>query len=137
MINRDYTVPDPVADDLDRVWLGLQEAYGVTVWLLVGGAAALGLVTLAAVVPRARRAFPALEVLPAMTAGLLAGLWWITKEYDSWADLFPLLPFAALGLGAATAVVVRRLPAASAVGGRGRRSRRLPGAGPALLAHHP
>ena len=45
-----------------------------------------------------------------MTAGLLAGLWWITKEYDSWADLFPLLPFAALGLGAAAAVVVRRLP---------------------------
>ena len=44
-----------------------------------------------------------------MTAGLLAGLWWITKEYDSWADLFPILPFAALGLGAAAAVVVRRL----------------------------
>ena len=110
VINRDYTVPDPVADDLDRVWLDLQEAYGVTVWLLVGGAVALALVTLAAVVPRARRALPALVVLPAMTAGLLAGLWWITKEYDSWADLFPLLPFAALGLGAAAAVVVRRLP---------------------------
>ena len=110
VINRLYTVPDPVADDLDQVWLGLHEAYGVTVWLLLGGAVALGLVTLAAVVPRARRAFPALEVLPAMTAGLLAGLWWITKEYDSWADLFPLLPFSALGLGAAAAVVVRRLP---------------------------
>lgn len=78
VINRRYTVPDPVADDLDRVWLGLQEAYGVTVWLLIGGAAALALVTLAAVVPRARRALPALAVLPAMTAGLLAGLWWIT-----------------------------------------------------------
>jgi len=111
VINRTYTVPDPVADDLDRVWLDLQEAYGLTVWLLFAGAAALALVTLAAVVPRARRAFPALAVLPAMTAGLLAGLWWITKEYDSWADLFPLLPFAALGLGAATAVVVRTLPA--------------------------
>jgi hypothetical protein len=110
VINRRYTVPDPVSDDLDQVWLGLQEAYGVTVWLLLGGAAALGLVTLAAVVPRARRACPALQVLPAMAAGLLAGLWWITKEYDSWADLFPLLPFAALGLGAAAAVVVRRLP---------------------------
>ena len=51
VINRDYTVPDPVADDLDQVWLGLQEAYGVTVWLLVGGAAALG-----AGDPRRRRA---------------------------------------------------------------------------------
>ncbi|MCF6379261.1 glycosyltransferase family 39 protein [Nocardioides KLBMP 9356] len=108
VINRRYTVPDPILD-LDQVWLGLQEAYGATAWLLLGGAAALVVVTLAAVVPRARRAFPALEVLPAMTAGLLAGLWWITKEYDSWADLFPLLPFAALGMGAAAAVVVRRL----------------------------
>ncbi len=110
VINRDYTVPDPIAEDLDRVWLDLQEAYGLTVWLLIGGAVVLVLVTLAAVVPRARRAFPALQVLPAMTAGLLAGLWWVTQEYDSWADLFPLLPFAALGLGAAAAVVVRRLP---------------------------
>lgn len=110
VINRRYTVPDPVADDLDRVWLDLQEAYGVTVWLLLAGAVLLALVTLAAVVPRARRGFPALQVLPAMTAGLAAGLWWITKEYDSWADLFPLLPFAALGLGAGAAVVVRRLP---------------------------
>ena len=109
VINRDYTVPDPVTDDLDRVWLDLQEAYGVTVWLLLAGAAALVLVTLAAVVPRARRELPALTVLPAMTAGLFAGLWWVTKEYDSWADLFPLLPFAAVGLGAAAAVVVRRL----------------------------
>ena len=110
VINRRYTVPDPVSDDLERVWLDLQEAYGVTVWLLLAGAVALVLVTLAAVVPAARRGFAALAVLPAMTAGLLAGLWWITKEYDSWADLFPLLPFAALGLGAAAAVVVRRLP---------------------------
>ncbi len=110
VINRRYTVPDPIADDLERVWLDLQEAYGVTVWLMLGGVAALGLVTLAAVVPSARRAFPALQVLPAMTAGLLAGLWWTTKEYDAWPDLFPVLPFAALGLGAAAATAVRRLP---------------------------
>ena len=110
VINRRYTVPDPIADDLERVWLDLQEAYGVTVWLMLAGVVVLGLVTLAAVAPRARRAFPALQVLPAMTAGLLAGLWWTTKEYDAWPDLFPVLPFAALGLGAAAAVVVRRLP---------------------------
>ena len=110
VINRRYTVPDPIADDLDRVWLDLQDAYGVTVWLMLAGVLALVLVTVAAAVPRARRAFPALQVLPAMTAGLLAGLWWTTEEYDAWPDLFPVLPFAALGLGAAAAVVVRRLP---------------------------
>ena len=111
VINRRYTVPDPLTDDLDRVWLDLQEAYGVTVWLMLAGVVALVLVSLAVVVPPARRAFPALQVLPAMTAGLLAGLWWTTKEYDAWPDLFPVLPFAAIGLGAAFAVVVRRLAA--------------------------
>ncbi|RYC07131.1 ArnT family glycosyltransferase [Nocardioides zhouii] len=109
VINRRYTVPDPLTDDLDRVWLDLQEAYGVTVWLMLAGVVALVLVTLAAVVPPARRAFPALRVLPAMTAGLAAGLAWTLKEYDAWPDLFPVLPFAVVGLGAAFAVVVRRL----------------------------
>ncbi len=110
VINRRYTVPDPFTDDLDRVWLDLQEAYGVTFWLMVAGVVALALITLAAVVPRARRAFPALRVLPAMTAGLLAGLAWIHHEYDAWPDLFPVVPFAVIGLGAAFALVVRPLP---------------------------
>ncbi len=109
VINRRYTVPDPLTDDLDRVWLDLQEAYGVTVWLMLAGVVALVLVSLAAVVPSARRAFPALGVLPAMTAGLAAGLAWTYREYDAWPDLFPVLPFAAVGLGSAFAVVVHRL----------------------------
>lgn len=109
LINRRYTVPNPVTTDLQQVWLDLQAAYGVTVWLMLAGVVALVLITLAAVVPSARRALPALQVLPAMTGGLLAGVAWILKEYDAWPDLFPVLPFAALGLGAATAVVVRRL----------------------------
>ncbi|WP_374455361.1 hypothetical protein [Nocardioides sp.] len=103
-INRTYTVPDPVTDDLDRVWLDLQEAYGVTVWLLLAGCVALALVALAAVSRRARRAEPGLVVLPALLVGLLASLAWIRKEYDAWPDLFPVLPFAAVGLGAAFAV---------------------------------
>ena len=110
VINRRYTVPDPVTDDLTRVWLDLDAAYGVTVWLMLAGVVALLLLTVAAAVPRARDAFPPLRVLPAMAAGLLAGLAWTFKDYDAWPDLFPVLPFAALGLGAAVAVGVRRLP---------------------------
>ena len=109
VINRRYTVPDPVTDDLTRVWEDLQEAYGATVWLMLAGVVALVAVSLAAAVPRARRAMPALRVLPAMAAGLLAGLAWTTKDYDAWPDLFPVLPFAAIGVGAALAVGVRRL----------------------------
>jgi hypothetical protein len=108
-INRRYTVPNPLTADRESVWEDLQVAYGVSVWLLLAGPALLALVSLAAASRRARAAQPGLVVLPAMTAGLLAGLWWILQEYDAWADLFPVLPFAALGLGAAYAVAVRAL----------------------------
>lgn len=108
-INRRYTVPNPLTADRVLVWGDLQAAYGVTVWLLLAGAVLLVLVSLAAVSGRARTAQPGLLALPAMAAGLGAGLWWILQEYDAWADLFPVLPFAALGLGAAYAVAVHRL----------------------------
>ncbi|WP_157558947.1 ArnT family glycosyltransferase [Nocardioides sp. Soil774] len=110
VINRRYTVPNPVTADLERVWLDLDAAYGVTVWLMLAGVVALVLLTVAVAVPRARAAYPALRALPAMTTGLLAGLAWTLKDYDAWPDLFPVLPFAALGVGAAVAVAVRRLP---------------------------
>ena len=37
LINMRYTTPDPVLPRLDAAWLDLQEAYGVSLWLLVGG----------------------------------------------------------------------------------------------------
>ncbi|HSF34748.1 MAG TPA: hypothetical protein VLA70_01450 [Nocardioides sp.] len=108
-INRRYTVPNPLDAERELVWEDLQTAFGVSVWLLFAGTALLVLVSLAAMSRRARTAVPGLVVLPAMTAGLLAGVWWILQEYDAWADLFPLLPFAALGLGAAFAVATHGL----------------------------
>jgi hypothetical protein len=104
VINRRYSVPNPLDLERELVWEDLRLAYGVTLWLILAGAVLLVLVSLAAVSRRARAAEPGLVVLPAMTAGLVAGLWWIRQEYDAWADLFPLLPFAALGLGATFAV---------------------------------
>jgi hypothetical protein len=109
VINWVYTIPDPVADKLDAVWLDLQAAYGVSVWLLFGGLVALPLAALAALSRRARAADPAVAVLPAMAAGLLAGLAWILKDYDAWPDLFTVLPFAALGVGAVYASLSRLL----------------------------
>ena len=43
------------------------------------------------------------------------GLAWNLKEYDAWPDLFPMLPFAAVGLGGVFDVVTRRLPARAAL----------------------
>lgn len=109
LINKRYTVPNPVTDKLGAVWLDLHAAYGVTVWLLLGGLVALVLRSFAAVSRRAREADPAVIVLPAMTAGLLVGLAWTLKDYDAWPDLFPVLPFSAIGVGGAFALVERHV----------------------------
>ena len=109
VINWTYTVPNPVMEDLDDVWLGLQDAYGMTVWLLVGGVVALALRSLVVVWPKARHEDPAVDVLAAFTVGALTGVAWNLKDYDSWPDLFPLLPLAAVGVGGLFALVFRRL----------------------------
>jgi hypothetical protein len=108
-INQRYTVPSPVTERLDVVWLGLNTAYGVTTWLLFAGLAALVLCSFAAASRRVRKASPTVVVLPAMTLGMLVGLAWTLKDYDSWADLFPVLPFSAVGVAAAFALVTQRL----------------------------
>ena len=110
VINSRYTEPDPLTDRLEEVWLDLTEAYGVTVWLLIGGWVALAVCSLAAVSRRAREEQPGLVILPALAVGLLAGLAWTRKDYDAWPDLFPLLPVAAVGVAAAFVLVERRLP---------------------------
>ena len=109
VINRRYTVPNPLDATRELVWDDLQAAYGVTTWLLLTGTVLLPLVSLAALSRRARAAVPGLVELPAMAAGLLAGLAWIREEYDAWADLFPVLPFTALGMGAGFAVATHGL----------------------------
>jgi hypothetical protein len=117
VINWTYTVPNPVLDELYTVLPELHTAYGVTLWLLAGGLAALALRSVAVAWPKARRQDPAVVVLAAFTVGAATGLAWNLKDYDSWPDLFPLLPLAAVGVGGLFALVVRRMstPAAFAV----------------------
>jgi 4-amino-4-deoxy-L-arabinose transferase-like glycosyltransferase len=110
LINIRYTTPDPVLPRLDEAWEGLQVAYGVSLWLLVGGLVALAIRSLAVVHRGARTGDPSVVVLAAFTLGVLAGLAWNVKEYDAWPDLFPLLPFAAVGIGGMFALLAKHVP---------------------------
>jgi hypothetical protein len=108
-LNERYTVPNPITEKVDAAWLDMHTAYGATVWLLFAGLAAVVLRSLAAVSRRTRVADPAVPVLPALAAGVLAGLAWTLRDYDAWPDLFPVLPFAAVGIGSVFALAERHL----------------------------
>jgi hypothetical protein len=116
-LNRRYTVPNPITDKVDAAWQDMHTAYGATVWLLfVGLVVVVVLGSLAAVSRRARDADPAVAVLPALAAGVLVGLAWTLKDYDAWPDLFPVLPFAAIGIGSVFALAERHLSRRTAGG---------------------
>jgi len=110
LINYTYTTPDPVLPVLDEAWLDVKMAYGLSVWVLFVGLAALLLVSLGAVHRGTRLANPSLPVMAAFSVGAIAGAAWNLKEYDAWPDLFPLLPFAAVGIGGLFFHATKRLP---------------------------
>ena len=111
VLNARYTVPNPPMENLDILWEGSRAVYGWWLWVFVAGLVVLGLRGLSAVVPWVRRNDPSVLVLAALAVGVVTGLLWNLKDFDSWADLFPLLPFAAVGIGSLVPRAVLLLPA--------------------------
>jgi hypothetical protein len=109
LINIRYTTPDPVLPRLDEAWQDLRVAYGVSLWLLIGGLVALVVLSLAVVRRSARAQGSSSVVLAAFALGATVGLAWNLHEYDAWPDLFPLLPFAAVGVAGVFAALTRRM----------------------------
>jgi hypothetical protein len=109
LINARYTTPDPALTELPYIRDDAIQAYGgvwVTLFLL-------GIVLLVAGAVRATRPAsreePGVRVTAALAAGVVVGLLWDLRDYDSWADLFPLLPFGAVGVASLVPLVTGRV----------------------------
>jgi hypothetical protein len=115
LINARYTVPNPLLDDFGVSWQDARTAYGLTLWLLLGGLLALVIRSFAVFSAAARREDPSVLVVAAFAVGAVVGFAWIFRDYDAWPDLFPFLPFAAVGVGGVFVLLARWLSGRIAV----------------------
>ena len=110
LINMRYTTPDPIYANFGPKVQNVLDVYRLSTWPLVGGLVALVVLAVLLLDRERRAADPAGPVLLAFGIAVFVGVLWNFRDYDGWPDLFPLLPFAALGV---TAVVVRLTARAS------------------------
>ena len=109
LINARYSSGNLLLPVFERKWAVLKEAYGVSLWVLVVGLAALAILTLLAFLRGGWRA-PARVPVAAVGAAGVAALSWSLRDFNSWPDALLLLPLAAVGIGGVAKELIERLP---------------------------
>jgi 4-amino-4-deoxy-L-arabinose transferase-like glycosyltransferase len=114
VINVRYTSADPMTEHLRADWALLQEGYGPTLWVLVVGLVALLVLSLRVLRPAVRAQEPGAVTVASLGVAAVAGIAWTLHDFDSWPDVFTLLPLSALGVAATWRWVARRVPVGAA-----------------------
>jgi 4-amino-4-deoxy-L-arabinose transferase-like glycosyltransferase len=107
--NAFYTRNQSALVRLPQVWGHLREGYGILLLVFLGSLLVLPLLAVVLVRARNRRAerpSPALAV--GVAAGAAVGVLWTLRDFDSWPDTYPLLPFSVLGVAAAAWLLQER-----------------------------
>jgi hypothetical protein len=114
LINARYTIAAPLLTDFAKKWSRTQGAYGVSLWVMGVGLAALAILTFLAIRRGGWRA-PARIPVAAVGAAFFAAIAWSFRDFNSWPDAFLFLPFAAVGIGGIAKELTERLPARAAL----------------------
>jgi hypothetical protein len=122
VINMRYTVSDPIFGRLDDVRNALDRGYGASLWVVAAGLLALPVLLVprvaspagagAGVATRsgtAIRRSPLTSPLLPIVAGAVAMVAWTARDFTDWPDLFPILPFAAIGFAGLVQAIAARL----------------------------
>jgi len=109
LINAKYSSGDSLLPNFGGKWETMQRGYGVSLWTMVVGLAALTILTLVAVYREGWRA-PARIPVAAVGAASLVALAWTFHDFNSWPDAYVLLPLAAVGIGGIAAELTKHLP---------------------------
>jgi hypothetical protein len=111
VINAGYTTQPSLLTDFGRIETIMWTGYGWSLPLAIGGLVALVVIG-ASAVPASRRPTYSAQArgLVICAAGGLAGAVWTTLVVNGAADLFVVLPLAALGVAATVVLLVERVP---------------------------
>jgi hypothetical protein len=118
LINAKYSAgsSNPVTpSNFANVWSRLEAGYGVSLWVMVLGLGALGLLSLSVLRGENRRKDPGVITVTAFGVATLVGLAWTSRDFDSWPDAFLFLPLAAIGYGGLVRTIIDRLSSRVAV----------------------
>ena len=111
LINAQYTEAVPFSRHPRALWRAFENAYGVSLYFLVVGMATLLALAVVTLLVKSRRQASNGASLIAIGAAAAWGVVWTYHDINGWPDLFVVLPFGAVGIGALTHEVVRRTSA--------------------------
>lgn len=109
LLNLRDTSANPMLPHLAYDWSLLVTGYGVSLYVLLGGLLAWLVLSPAALVGVRRDASAGAALRVGLGLSAVAGVLWTLHDFDSWPDVFELLPVAALGVGGAFAAVRSRV----------------------------
>jgi hypothetical protein len=111
LINAQYTEAVPFSRHPRGLWRAFEVAYGVSLYFLLVGMATLLTLTVVTLLVKSRRQASNGASLIAIGAAAAWGIAWTYHDINGWPDLFVLLPFGAVGIGALAHEIVRHVPA--------------------------
>ena len=115
LIHVQYTQQEGFQSEPDVIWQEVKDAYGPSLWMLIGGGLVLVATCVRILLSAERRADPDRRLMLACGAGLVAGILWSLRAFNGWPDAFFVLPMCLLGVGEVARVVAARVPARVAV----------------------
>lgn len=115
VINARFTSANAIDLANGADWDRLLGGFHLSLAIVLVGLAALLFLSLPALRRRSREQDPLVVTVAACGAATLAGLFWTLRDFDSWPDVFLLLPLAALGIGGLVKVVTDHLPGRAAL----------------------
>lgn len=109
LINARYTtqVAATLLSSAEQSWGSLVSGFGASLLLVIVGLVAIVVAAVLAVGRKPRE--PQAAAVVACGVGCLVALAFTFRAFDSWPDAFLVLPFAALGIGAAMAALAQRV----------------------------